>query len=91
MLISVLIGTASMLLIYFLADPISQYWIKDMRAAPALKILCPSLPCMGISSCLRGYFMARRKVSCSSNAHDCSSSWCASAIVMFLHRTVSFS
>ena len=68
MLISVLIGTASMLLIYFLADPISQYWIKDMRAAPALKILCPSLPCMGISSCLRGYFMARRKVSCSSNA-----------------------
>ena len=68
MLISVLIGTASMLLIYFLADPISQYWIKDMRAAPALKILCPSLPCMGISSCLRGYFMARRRVSWSSNA-----------------------
>ena len=60
--LSLLIGAASTALIFFGADIISAYWIKDMRAVPALKILCFSLPSMGVSSCLRGYFIARRKV-----------------------------
>lgn len=57
--LSVLIGVASALLIFFGADPISRYWLKDLRAVPALKVLCFSLPSMGVSSCLRGYFIAR--------------------------------
>ena len=37
--LSLLIGAASTALIFFGADIISAYWIKDMRAVPALKIL----------------------------------------------------
>lgn len=66
--VSVSVGLLSMLIVFFCAEPIGRYWLKDMRAVPALKILAPSLPFMGLSSCLRGYFMARRKVSCSSHA-----------------------
>lgn len=44
--LSLLIGAASTALIFFGADIISAYWIKDMRAVPALKILCFSLPSM---------------------------------------------
>ena len=61
-MLSLIIGLASTAIIYFGADIISQYWIKDMRAVPALKMLSFSLPSMGVSSCLRGYFIARRKV-----------------------------
>ncbi len=66
--LSVLIGVASALLIFFGADPISRYWLKDLRAVPALKVLCFSLPSMGVSSCLRGYFIARRKAASPSRA-----------------------
>lgn len=67
-ILSVLIGVVSALLIFFGADPISRYWLKDMRAVPALKVLCFSLPSMGVSSCLRGYFIARRKAASPSRA-----------------------
>lgn len=66
--LSVLIGVVSALLIFFGADPISRYWLKDLRAIPALKVLCFSLPSMGVSSCLRGYFIARRKAASPSRA-----------------------
>ncbi len=68
MFVSVLIGLVSAAAMVFGADWISRYWLHDTRAVPALKILSVGLPFMGISSCLRGYFIARRKVSCSSNA-----------------------
>lgn len=61
LLISVLLGAVSALLIYGCADLIGIYWLKDIRAVPALKILSFSLPSMGISACLRGYFVARRR------------------------------
>lgn len=61
LLLSVLLGLVSAFLIYVCAHPIGAYWIKDVRAVPALKVLAFSLPSMGISSCLRGYFMARRE------------------------------
>ena len=67
-LLSVCIGVVSALLIFFGAEPISRYWLKDMRAVPALKVLCFSLPSMGVSSCLRGYFIARRKAASPSRA-----------------------
>lgn len=43
------------------ADPIAAQILNDSRAAVPLKILAPSLPFMAISSCFRGYFIARRK------------------------------
>ncbi len=43
------------------ADFIAATLLHDSRAALSLKILCASLPAMGISSCLRGYFIARSR------------------------------
>lgn len=56
-----IIGAILTALIFFFADFIAEFWICDMRAVPALKILSFSLVFMGISSCFKGYFMARRK------------------------------
>lgn len=67
-LLSLLIGLFSTALIYFGADIISIYWIRDARAANALRMLAFSLPSMGVSSCLRGYFIARRKAAGTSYA-----------------------
>lgn len=67
-ILSVLIGVFSAVVIFFAAAPISQWFLKDMRAIPSLKILGISLPFMGSTSCLRGYFMARRKSGCTSAA-----------------------
>ncbi len=67
-LLSLGIGLISTALIYFGADIISVYWIRDIRAANALRMLAFSLPSMGISSCLRGYFIARRKAAGTSYA-----------------------
>ena len=62
-ILSALIGLLSAALVFFGADFIGNVWLKDARAIPALKILTPSLPFMGITSCLRGYFIARRNAS----------------------------
>ena len=67
-LLSLILGVASTAIIYGGAELISVYWIKDIRATPALRVLAFSLPSMGISSCLRGYFTARRRVAVSSRA-----------------------
>lgn len=67
-LLSLVIGTVSTAVIYFGAELISVYWLRDIRALPALKILSFSLPSMGVSSCLRGYFIARRRVGSNSRA-----------------------
>ena len=49
----------SVIIIAF-ANPIAEYLIGDVRAALSLKTLCLGLPFMGICSCFRGYFLARR-------------------------------
>ena len=66
--LSVLIGAVSAVLLYAAAEPIAVGWLHDGRAVPALRVLTAGLPFMGVSSCLRGYFMARRKVAVSSRA-----------------------
>lgn len=48
------------LIILPLAPQIAKYLVKDIRAANALKILCLGLPFIGVCSCIRGYFLARR-------------------------------
>ena len=59
--LSVIIGATLNVAMLIFANPIADIFIGDMRAAPSLKILSFSLVPMGISSCLRGYFMALRK------------------------------
>ncbi len=51
----------SAVLMLLSADFIAIKFIGDQRSAPSLKILTFSLPFMGLSSCMRGYFLARRK------------------------------
>ncbi len=60
--ITLLVAIISSLGVYFGADFIAQSFLSDNRAALALKIVPVSLPFMGVSSCLRGYFIARRRV-----------------------------
>ncbi len=59
--ITLLIALISLLAVFSGAQFIAKTILGDIRAVPALKILPFSLPFMGISSCLRGYFIARRK------------------------------
>lgn len=87
--LSLLIGIASTALIFFGADIISAYWIKDMRAVPALRILCFSLPSMGVSSCLRGYFIARRRVGNPSRAQILSRLSASRFVMLLIDRFAS--
>lgn len=59
-MLSMAIAFISIAFIFAFSKPISLYLIKDERAEISLKILCISLPFIGICSCLRGYFLARR-------------------------------
>ena len=58
--VALLVATVTSVIIISFASPISKYLIGDVRAALSLKILCLGLPFMGVCSCLRGYFLARR-------------------------------
>lgn len=40
----------------------AQRWVGDSRAVLSLQILAASLPVVAVTSCLQGYFMARRSV-----------------------------
>lgn len=60
-ILTVGIGGVTSVLTHMLAPFIAKYWIKDIDAVEALQILSFSLTFMGISSCIRGYFIARRK------------------------------
>ncbi|MBQ8683982.1 MAG: polysaccharide biosynthesis protein [Clostridia bacterium] len=55
-----LVGGASALLLYGGA-PIIGRLIGDSRAVPAIAVSGIALPFIGVSSCLKGYFMARRR------------------------------
>lgn len=59
--VTLLAAAVSVAAVFFGAEPIAVYLLKDERAIPALKILSFSLPFMGLSACFRGYFIARRK------------------------------
>lgn len=66
--LSLVIAAVTILVLFFGADFISSYILKDVRAALSLKILAFSLPFMGICSCVKGYFIARRKATPSSTS-----------------------
>lgn len=61
-MLTLIIAVLSAIIVYFFSDLISVQFLKDVRAAKSLKILSFSLPFMGISSCIRGYFTALRKM-----------------------------
>ncbi len=56
------VGVISAVAVVIFAKPISLYWIKDARAELSLKLLSFSLPFMAVTACIRGYFVAFRKV-----------------------------
>ena len=59
--ITIIAAAISLFIVFFGADYIAYKFLGDLRAVPSLKILCFSLPFMGISSCFKGYFIAARK------------------------------
>lgn len=59
--LTLIIAVLTLLAVFFGAEFIAIEFLGDIRAVKALKILPFSLPFMGVSSCLRGYFIARRK------------------------------
>ncbi len=56
----VIIGTASAAVLYFGAPTIGG-WVGDARTVPALAVSGLALPFIGAASCVKGYFMARRR------------------------------
>ncbi|MBQ6847712.1 MAG: polysaccharide biosynthesis protein [Clostridia bacterium] len=60
--LTLIVAFVSLFILFFGAEFIANSIIGDIRAMPALKIMAFSLPFMGISSCIRGYFIARRNV-----------------------------
>lgn len=66
--VSIILGLCAFALMYFCADTAAMCWLHDTRAALSLKILSFGLPFMAVSSCLKGYFTARRKASTPSNS-----------------------
>lgn len=62
------LGAAAAALLFTEAGLAADWWLEDARAALSLRILAPSLPFMAVSACLRGFFMARRKVGPNSRA-----------------------
>ncbi len=64
--LSIIIALISMGVLFFGGDFIAAKVLHDTRAALSLKILGFSLPFMGVCSCLKGYFIARRRATPSS-------------------------
>ena len=60
--LTLIIAIISAATVYFGAEYIAIHMLEDARAIPALKIMPFSLPFMGVTSCLHGYFIARRKI-----------------------------
>ncbi len=53
-------GVSSSVLILF-AKPIATVFLNDARCELSVKVLAATLPFSGISSCLRGFFIAKKK------------------------------
>ena len=60
--LTLIMAAASAAVLFFGADIIALKFLGDARAVIPIKILPLSLPFMGMTSCLRGYFIARRKI-----------------------------
>ncbi|MBQ3133435.1 MAG: polysaccharide biosynthesis protein [Clostridia bacterium] len=61
LILTLALSLASSAVFYLAAPWIGRWWIADVRAIPALRVLTIGFPFMGISACLKGYFYARRR------------------------------
>jgi len=61
-------GIILAVLLYNLSEFIGKSWINDVRTIPSLKIAVFALPFMAATSCIKGYFIAYRRVSIPSEA-----------------------
>lgn len=59
-LLSLLVGGVSALLL-FAGAPLIGGWIGDSRAVPSVAVCGIALPFIGVTGCLKGYFLARRQ------------------------------
>lgn len=59
--LTLFIAAMTTIFIWIFSEQIAVYFIKDIRSKEALKTLCLGLPFMGVASCFKGYFLARRK------------------------------
>lgn len=60
MLLSFIIGLSGGTILFAGADLAAVQLLHDSRAAPSLRLLSTGLPFLAVSSCIRGYFLARR-------------------------------
>ena len=58
--LSLIISVITFLPLFFFSDFIAVNVVYDIRLSLSIKVLCFSLPFMAISSCLRGFFIAKR-------------------------------
>lgn len=65
--VTLLFSAFSFVTVFFGSDIIAERYISDLRSAPSLKILCFALPFVAVSSCIKGYFVSRRKVTVNSS------------------------
>lgn len=61
-LLSLITSGIATVILFFGAEYISVYILKDARAILPLKYLAPSLPFLAFSACYRGYFHAVRNI-----------------------------
>ena len=59
--LSLAAALASTALFYAGAPLLGNVFLHDARAVPAIRVLSLGFPFMGVSACLKGYFLARRK------------------------------
>ena len=60
-ILTLIAATICFAIMFFGSDLISLYFINDIRATTSIKVLSVSLIFIGLCSCFRGYFIARRK------------------------------
>ncbi|WP_051280456.1 oligosaccharide flippase family protein [Anaerovorax odorimutans] len=61
-ILSLFFSIPALLFLFYGADYIGIKWLNDERTILSLKILSASMPFIGISSCIKGYFFAMSKI-----------------------------
>lgn len=62
LLVSGLISILATIIMFSLADKMALTFLNDIRTTRPLQILALSMPFMAFSSCMKGYFIAKRQV-----------------------------
>lgn len=65
---SLLLSCVVAVILYVFAEPIAADILGDSRTTLSLKLLAPGLPFLSVCACLRGYFIACRRVAVPASA-----------------------